>query len=168
MALPREHLLDALATAYVQAVAAAGGATIAVGRDYGVDGTLKHIVKVKERFVESVFPVEFQLKGTTSASVRKTVIVYDLKVRNHDLIVFREPFATPIYLFLVCFTTRDKHWIVQDTNQLTLNAQAYWWSSADNPTENAATVRIEIPIANRLTPAAIAAMLRSSKERFGQ
>ena len=91
MALPRQHLLDALATAYVQAVAAAGGATIAVGRDFGVDGTLKHIVKVKERFVESGFPVEFQLKGTTSASIRKTAIVYDLKVRNHDLIVFREP-----------------------------------------------------------------------------
>jgi hypothetical protein len=40
MPLPREHLLDELATAYVQAVAAVAGATIAVSNDYGVDGTL--------------------------------------------------------------------------------------------------------------------------------
>jgi hypothetical protein len=42
MALPPEHLLDELATAYVQAIVSAAGATIAVSRlDYGVDGTLK-------------------------------------------------------------------------------------------------------------------------------
>jgi len=41
MPLPREHLLDELATAYVQVVAAVAGATIAVCRqDYEVDGTL--------------------------------------------------------------------------------------------------------------------------------
>jgi len=40
MPLPREHLLDELATAYVQTIAAVAGATIAVGRrDYGVDGS---------------------------------------------------------------------------------------------------------------------------------
>jgi len=33
--LPQQHLLDELATAYVQALAAAAGATIAVARDYG-------------------------------------------------------------------------------------------------------------------------------------
>jgi hypothetical protein len=168
MPLPREHLLDALATAYVQAVAAAGGATIAVSRDHGVDGTLKHIVKVRDRFVESAFPVEFQLKGTTTASIRERRVVYDLKIRNYDLMIFREPFATPIYLFLVCFSPQEENWIVQENNQLTLNAHAYWWSSADNPTENASTVRIEIPTTNRLTPAAIDAMLRSSRERFGR
>jgi len=44
MPLPREHLLDELATAYVQAVAAMAGATIAVSRrDYGVDGVVKDI-----------------------------------------------------------------------------------------------------------------------------
>ena len=84
MPLPREHLLDELATAYVQAVAAMGGATIAVSRkDYGVDGTLKHILKTTgDRFVESGFPVDFQLKGTTTAEINSGVVSYDLKIRN--------------------------------------------------------------------------------------
>jgi hypothetical protein len=44
MPLPREHLLDELATAYVQTIAAVAGATIAVNRrDYGVDGVIKDV-----------------------------------------------------------------------------------------------------------------------------
>jgi hypothetical protein len=44
MPLPRQHLLDELATAYVQTVVAIAGATIAVSwRDYGIDGTIKEI-----------------------------------------------------------------------------------------------------------------------------
>jgi len=107
MPFPPEHLLDELATAYVQIVAAAAGATIAVStRDYGVDGTLKYIVRTEEdRYVESGFPVDFQLKGTTTAELDGDHIRYDLKARNHDLIVTRPHFATPYYLFLVCFQT---------------------------------------------------------------
>ena len=46
MPLPRERLLDELATAYVQAVAAVVSATIAISRqDYGVDGKLRHVLK---------------------------------------------------------------------------------------------------------------------------
>jgi hypothetical protein len=105
MPLPREHLLDELATAYVQAVAAVAGATIAVSRqDYGVDGTLKNIVGAAgNRFVESGFPVDFQLKGTTVAAIREDRIQYDLKVRNYDLIMGRSMLGTLYYLFLVCF-----------------------------------------------------------------
>ena len=76
MPLPREHLLDELATAYVQTLVALAGATIAVSRqDYGVDGTLSQIEQVHAtagvQFVPSGFPADFQLKGTTVASVRE-------------------------------------------------------------------------------------------------
>src|ERR1700687_1343290 len=104
MPLPREHLLDELATAYIQAVAATGGATLSVTRrDYGVDGTLNHILKVKDQFLPSGFPIEFQLKGTTVAKIGDAHVQFDLKVRNYDLVVTREPWAAPLYLFLVCF-----------------------------------------------------------------
>ena len=167
MPLPREHLLDELATAYVQAVAAVAGATIAVSRqDYGVDGTLKHIVKVPGgRFVESGFPVDFQLKGTTVASVREELVRYDLKVRNYDLIVSRSPMGTPYYLSLVCFnSTAD--WFALSPSELILRASAFWWTEAGPRTSNSATARIDIPIKNRLTSDAIEDMLRVSKERF--
>ena len=93
MPLPREHFLDELATAYVQVVAAAAGATIAVSRvDYGVDGTLSHVVRAGRtgspgyKYIPDGFPIDFQLKGTTVATVQMDLVQYDLSARNYDLI----------------------------------------------------------------------------------
>ncbi len=84
MLLPPAHLLDELATAYVQAVAAVAGATISVsGRDYGVDGMLRHIGKTKDgAYFESGMSVDFQLKGTAGPTRKGRAIKYDLKARN--------------------------------------------------------------------------------------
>src|SRR5215211_7931808 len=169
MPLPREHLLGELATAYVQVVAAAGGATIAVSRrDYGVDGTLNEIVRAKRRespeykFVPEGFAVEFQLKGTTGAAISNEHVSYDLNVRNYDLIVGRSPMATPLYLFLVCFGPDVDDWIAVERDQLILRASAYWWTQSAVPTENVSTVRVQILLVNRLTSAAIGDMFEAS------
>jgi Domain of unknown function (DUF4365) len=172
MPLPREHLLDELATAYVQAVAAAAGATIAVSRrDYGVDGTLSQIEQLQAaqgtQFVPSGFPVDFQLKGTTVTSVREERIQYDLKVRNHDLIVSRPTLGTPYYLFPVCFDGfMEEEWFALKPNELILKASAFWWTETGPRTFNSSTVRIGIPLRDRLTPDALGVMLRASRERF--
>ena len=171
MPLPREHLLDELATAYIQAVVALAGATIAVSRrDYGVDGTLSQIEQVLAaeggQFVPSGFPVDFQLKGTTVASVRDERVQYDLKVRNYDLIVSRPARGTPYYLFLVSFEGASEQWFALKPKELILRASAFWWTEVGPRTANSSTVRIGIPPENRLTPDAIERMLRASKERF--
>ena len=168
MALPREHLLDELATAYVQAVAAVAGATIAVSRqDYGVDGTLKHIARSgDDRYAETGFGADFQLKGTTAALIGADVVRFDLKARNYDLIVTREEKAVPYYLFVVCFPADVRQWLVEDADKLILNASAFWWTHCGEPTRNARSVRVEMPTANRLTFGAIEAILRVSKERY--
>lgn len=168
MPLPREHLLDELATAYVQAVAAMGGATIAVSRkDYGVDGTLKHILKTTgDRFVESGFPVDFQLKGTTTAEINSGVVSYDLKVRNYDLIVERSVLAAPYYLFLVCFGKDVDRWIVQAPEELILSASAYWWTHTGERSRNSSSVRINVPTAQRLNVQSFESILQAAKVRF--
>jgi len=172
--LPREHLLDELATAYVQAGAALAGATFAVpSPDYGVDGILSRVVRTKrtrlpgDKFVPDGAAIEFQLKGTTAAAMRGDRIVYDLGARNYDLIVGRPRIAAPLYLFLVCFATDVEKWVAIEDEQLILNASAYWWRQSGSVTENLATVRIAIPVSDRLTPRAIEQMFEASKNRFG-
>ena len=126
MPLPREHLLDEFATAYIQALAAAAGATVAVSRrDYGVDGTLKHIIKDGPRYIESGFPVDFQLKGTTTVAPGDDVVKYNLNARNYNLIATRPLAATPYYLFLVCFGSEIESWVIEESDRLILNASAF-------------------------------------------
>jgi hypothetical protein len=168
MPLPREHLIDELATAYIQTIAAAAGCTIAVSRrDYGVDGTLKHIVKDGPRFIESGFPVDFQAKGTIIAPIVDDQLTYDLNVRNYNLIVTRSPNATPYYLFLVCFAS-EGDWIVEESERLAFNASAYWWTVSGIRSDNITSVRIRIPRLNQLTSGAIEHMLAASREKFVQ
>jgi hypothetical protein len=160
--------LDELATAYVQIVAATAGMTIAVSRrDYGVDGTLKSIVQIPGgRYAESGFPVDFQLKGTTTVQPRGDHVGYSLKSRNYDLIVMRPPVAAPYYLFLVCFPRSADEWVEEDVQKLILNASAYWWSDSGPATDNASSVRIQIPKRNRLTSESIGNMLRAYESRL--
>jgi len=163
-------LLDELATAYVQAVAAIAGATIAGSRDYGIDGTLQQIEQRRTtegtQFLPSGYPVDFQLKGTTVASVGQSLVQYDLKVRNYNLIVDRRASATPCYLFLVCFEDNPEAWFALQPGELILKASAFWWTKTGPKSSNSSTVRVDIPSRNRLTPDAIRDMLRASEERF--
>jgi len=168
MPLPREHLLDELATAYLQAIAATAGATMAVSRlDYGVDGTLKQIVRTeRDRYIESGFPVDFQLKGTTIAEFDEQYVRYDLKIRNHDLIVARDFAAVPYYLFLVCFSSSASDWLDEKFDGIFVRAIAFWWTEFAAPSGNKSSVRIHIPKQNRLTSEAIVGILEESKDRF--
>jgi hypothetical protein len=167
MALPREHLLDELATAYVQAVAAAAGATIAVSRrDYGVDGIVKDIkAGGADGYFETGYPIEFQLKGTAVAGRAAGSVKHDLRARNYNLLVSRPVRATPYYLFLVCFGQEAANWAVVEPQRLVLNGAAFWWKQTGKRTENAASVRIEISDESRLTPSAIRSMLDASRAR---
>jgi hypothetical protein len=173
MALPPEHLLDELATAYIQAVVAAAGGTMAVSRlDYGIDGTIRQIVRASKKestqhkFIPSGFPVDFQLKGTSIASAKNGFITYDLNARNYDLIVSRATQATPFYLFLVCFHSGIDSWLMLEGERLILSASAYWWREASGPTKNATAVRLQIPTSSRLTTEAMLDLLDASKRRF--
>ena len=168
MPLPREHLLDELATAYVQVVVAAAGATLTVSRrDYGVDGIVKGIRGGgRDGFFETGFPIEFQLKGTAVAARTANRIRHDLRARNYNLIVSRPADAIPYHLFLVCFDQVATNWAVVEPERLVLNAAAFWWRESAARTENAASVRLEIAEKNRLTPGVVRSMLEASQARF--
>jgi xanthine dehydrogenase YagT iron-sulfur-binding subunit len=54
-----------------------------------------------------------------------------------------------------------------EREQLVLRASAYWWKRSGEPTKNSSSVRIEVPIASRLTPNALQYMLEASKKFDG-
>ncbi len=111
MALPREHLLDELATAYVQVMAAMAGAIIAKGRDYGVDGMLRHIVQTPSGvFIETDAVLDFQVKASVLDPGNDHSIAFDLLVRNYNAIVTRRPNRIPFFLFLICFRA-ESDWL---------------------------------------------------------
>jgi len=167
MALPREHLLDELATAYVQAMAAAAGATVAISRrDYGIDGTLRRILRSRNWYFDSGFPVDFQLKGTSTAAIESDHVAYDLKARNFDLIVGRPRMAIPYYLFLICFPRNEQNWIAVEDQRLLLGASAFWWTDSGFRSQNERSVRLRIPIGNRLTISAIRAIVSKPKTEY--
>lgn len=173
MVLPREHLLDELATAYVQAVAAKAGAITAVSRlDYGIDGTLSRVVRAKKsgsieyKYVPEGFSVDFQLKATTIAKIKEDYLSYNLSARNHNLIVSRSSYATPFYLFLICFDSDIESWITVDRTRLTMKASGFWWRQLSKETQNSSTIQIRIPTRSQLTADTIGEMLDASKNRF--
>jgi hypothetical protein len=118
------------------------------------------------RFIESGFPVDFQLKGTTTAAIIGSNVIYDLKVRNYDLIVERGVSATPYYLFLVSFGKNADRWIVEAPEELILSASAYWWTHTGQSSDNTSSVRIEIPVTQRLSVLSLKDILEATRKRF--
>ena len=167
MPLPTTHLMDELATSYVQAVAAVAGCTIGVQRkDFGIDGTLRSILNSEDGYHETGYPVDFQLKATTTAELQNELVVFDLKVANYNKIVRRETRSAPYYLILVSFSGTEHTWCKISDGELVLGAQAYWWAESGDPVTNSSTKRIRIPISQRLTTRSISWMLAAAEARY--
>lgn len=127
--------------------------------DHGVDMVIYHVTQRTEpngktRYLDSQFKLDFQLKSTTPASIVETdtTIRYDLGVKNYNDLVFRKDDHLPLHLVLVVLNEVPPVCVDLDESRLSVIGQAYWYlPDADaTPTENAATVRIEIPKINRL------------------
>jgi hypothetical protein len=166
MPLPYSHLIDKLATAFLQAMAATAGCTIAVQRrDYGIDGTFRYIAPDSGHH-ETGFPVDFQLKATALGTFDKNDIVLDLKVANYNKIVTRPARAAPYYLILVCFPPKIQNWLRISDEELVLAARAYWWTGVGTNAQLQSTKRIRIPTIQRLNNDSISNMFAVAEARY--
>ncbi|WP_315724819.1 MULTISPECIES: DUF4365 domain-containing protein [unclassified Bradyrhizobium] len=167
MNLPASHLIDELAASFIQATAAVAGCTISVQRkDYGIDVTLRGVEKSDSGYFETGFPVDLQIKATTTAKFQNDAVIFDLKVSNYDKIARRKPRSAPYYLVLVCFETAQEGWCRISDQDLTLGARAYWWSTDTAKPENRSSARIRIPIDQRLNREAIESMITAAEARY--
>lgn len=162
-----QHTEESLSLAHLHALAGMAGLNINVKRtfDYGVDGSLYPVVKRGGRYVESGFPLDFQLKATINWEQDADDIVYDLKAENYNDIVSRTEAETTQILILLCLPKSQDQWHSTSTTQTTLRHCCYWHVPEGEPTENSSTKRIRVPVANLLTSTVLEALMREERRR---
>jgi hypothetical protein len=164
--LTRNHRQEALARAYVQAIAACCGlGCSARDFDYGIDITLHDIQHRARRYVESGFKLDIQAKSTILANRTATEVLYDIDVKNYDDL--RDPFVgCPRVLVVLVLPEDEAEWLHQDQSQLLIRSCAYWLSlKGFPPTKNRKTVRISLPVDNVLSVAAMTGLMTRVRER---
>ena len=164
--LTTPHCKESLSRAYITAV---------VGRaqhklnwnsefDYGVDGYVRIIEKRGTRHFETGLGFDFQSKTTTDWTLDDDEIVYDLEADAYnDLLSRAGTGALPFLLILLCIPKEAALWLDVTADKLVLQKCAYWIQLDGVLTHNIATKRVRIPVANVLTPDAVAAILQDIK-----
>ena len=146
--------------------------------DHGVDFDVKKLTPLRRggavRYLESGQVIQLQLKATTQASVivEEGHVRYDLEAKTYNDLVDRRTLGSPLYLCL-CILPNDNHdWLSlcerDDTveGRLHLTGKFFWYRPPENGvhTNNVQSIRIAIPLANRMTLAFFDDAFRSAYE----
>lgn len=162
-----QHTEESLSVAHVHALAGMAGFIANVGRpfDYGVDGSFHPVARRGNRFTETGFPLDFQLKATINWELVDQEIVYDLDADTYNDIVSRSSAETTKLLILLCLPPNSADWHAADQDATTLRNCCYWFLPEGTLTPNTATKRIFIPVENLLTPAVLEELMTEERER---
>jgi hypothetical protein len=149
-----QHTQELISQAYIHAIAGIAGVNFHSTRvyDYGVDGTLHPVKVINSRRIESGFPVDFQLKSSTSWEDNGTHITYDLEAKTYNDLVCRDSRAIPLILILLCLPKDHKDWVCWDEECIVMKKMCYWAVLDGEPTENKSSKRISIPKHQLFTP----------------
>ena len=150
--LPDTEIQKELSEAYLRAVVFRRGLNLQYfENDRGFDGTIVFPRK-------GVDKVDYQLKATTVYSIRNDAIVYDLDVKNYNLLIEEE--GSPSVLILFIMPNDPQQWLAQSDEELSLRKCAYWVSLMGEPISgNTSTQRVEVPLAQRFGPDTLFHML---------
>jgi Domain of unknown function (DUF4365) len=164
--MTRNQRQEALSRAYVQAVAAqAGFGHTPRQTDYGIDLSLYEIIWRGRRCFESGIILDVQVKSTTRAAKKTTVIGYDLDVKSFDDL--RYPGArNPRLLVVVVFPRETARWLSQSEDELVIRHCAYWVTlEGSGPTTRRRSVRVRIPRTNVFSVAGLQALMGRIRQR---
>jgi hypothetical protein len=149
---------EALSVAYVQAVAAGAGYTVAKS-DFdrsGVDATVEA--------GEAMCPkLDLQLKATINLGEPKGgAYRYPCPLKNYNHL--RVPTQTPRLLVVLNLPSERAEWLEVGADELVMRRCAYWVSLQGAPeTENEASVTVSLPIQNRLDVEALKKLMEQSR-----
>jgi hypothetical protein len=152
--LTEADIEECLSRAYVYAVAGRAGVNLAGSiKDYGTDGTFRHVQRVDGKRFESGWSLDFQLKASKNCGFEEAFIVFDLEADTYrQLLTRRNNGATPIILIVMALPTDAARWLIHTEDELLMRHCCYWWQVEGEWSENKASVRIRIPRNQQLTP----------------
>lgn len=85
MPITVQHQKEALGLAYVRAVIAKAGFNFGkTDLDYGYDGMIKEVINRNDRYVDSGFGINFQLKSSSEVIFDNGRLLYDLDSKNYN------------------------------------------------------------------------------------
>jgi hypothetical protein len=156
MAIPKEHQMEQLHTAYITAVSALGGATYDPPRqDYGIDGRISEVRRFpngKYRATNWLF--NCQLKATTRFKVRDNLIVYEMDSEAYNRFVECDGDITRI-LIVFCLPKQWEDWLNISEDNLVLKNCCYWTVLSGEPSSNDSSKTIYIPRKNLFNAEAV-------------
>jgi hypothetical protein len=163
--LPRNQRQEALSRAYVRAVAAQAGVICNdVFQDYGIDLCLRAVGENGRRYSDLGDQFDLQLKSTTRAIINEAQILYDLEVRDYD-VLRRTRTQCPRFLVVLVLPGEESQWLTQSVEELILRRCAYWFSLRGAPAVTAhTTTRITVPRGNVFSVEAVQAFMRALTE----
>jgi len=110
--------------------------------------------------------LDFQLKATSHPVVHDGHLIHDLDVRTYDLL--RDPQRSGMgVLALVVVDEDPTDWLEMDSDSTLLARCAYYLPLLGLPdTQNTATVRLKVPVANLLTIDAMKRLMGQAAARW--
>lgn len=153
-ALPEPARKELYSYAYITAIAASAQCEIMVPKmDYD---SLDAIV-LPTRGVR--LPLSLQLKATARECIENDEVVFDLPIKNYDDL--RSPERLPSLLVVLHLPTEEHQWVTHQPDLLLLRNSAYYLNLLGRPeVQNEKTVRVRIPVAQRLTKESLLGLLQ--------
>jgi hypothetical protein len=151
---------DHFSRAVVRAIAAAAGVRATVPEQ---DENSEDITFVAPDGLKGPGPkLDAQLKSTQNVTPQNGSFPYDLKVKNYNDLRYRsDQLFVPRILIVVHVPSDPDDWYKCDSEQIVMRRCAYWVDLAGAPpTQNQATVRIEVPVDQILDPPSLRDRLR--------
>ncbi len=142
--------------AYVMAVAASAGLAVQPIQD-DVDG-----VDVELR--DGGITVDVQLKATAVPTIGPGVLKFDLDVKTYDKL--RVDRNSPGYLVVAIVPPDRDKWIDHGQGFMRLLKSAFWLEiTGMEPSDNCSTIRLDIPLDNRVTEDALRRIMADARRR---
>jgi hypothetical protein len=155
-------IMEEISKKYVEIVANRTGYFNCIQRDYGTDLSIRKAVMCpkRKRLLTQAKTVDIQLKAVSEKYIRglsdpaKTIIKYDLEVKNYNDLSERSAESAYTSLLLIVFIIPDdqNHWVSITPNELIVKKCAYWYKVPENASlsTNKETVTIDIPKSNQV------------------